>query len=293
MDLLLHVGLHKTGTTTVQEFLYKNRHELLSKGIYYPEIIARGHQHMLIPNLYRCPRFGIDFLSLKNCLTKLEKTLIEYKPSLTIMSSECWSEMLDRNNAFSDFISKIRPLFNKITLFVSKRNFDSLALSALKHHIRHERNHVFIKNKKYIYFYFELFESCIRVFDFWENYELPFISKNLEDSSGNLVDHYFGDIIETYNQDARKILQNNKEEIINQDLTKPYTYLNMIVLGSDNSLDPVFTKFMKDHSQNIKSITNEQIILFFKYFKEEYEKNNLDNLTLKDRINAFEYIIKL
>jgi hypothetical protein len=190
-------------------------------------------------------------------------------------------------------MSKIKLLFDKVTLFVSKRNFDFLALSSLKHCIRHNQYDERIANKEYINFYFDRLTACKKVYNFWENSDLPLVTKNLEESSGNLVNYYFGDIVETYNQEARKILQNNKEIIINQDTLEPYKYLIAFILSSDNASDPVFIKFLEDNRKYLKSITNKQLILYFKYFEGECEKNNLDNITLKDRITVFEHIIKL
>jgi hypothetical protein len=295
MDLLLHVGLHKTGTTTVQNFLYENRNELLQHGILYPDVAMWGSQHALIP-ISKWPHQEHQHPFLKNLskdqfnldyhLGKLKKSLEKYEPSLTIMSSELWSEISCMNYSFSELISHINPLFSKITIFVSKRNLKSLALSALKHSIRHRQHDFLIKNKKYIEFYFDRLKDTKRINTFWENCSLPVITKNLEESSGNLVDFYFGDIVKTYNQDARKILQNNKETIVNQETVKPYKYLLLCMFDDINTLSAHHVKFIKDNKKKLKQISNEQLILFLKYFEKKYEENNLNNISFEDKIQA-------
>ena len=43
--LFLHVGFHKTGTTSLQDILNRNRKELLSQGIIYPKTRKFRAQH--------------------------------------------------------------------------------------------------------------------------------------------------------------------------------------------------------------------------------------------------------
>ena len=37
MELIIHIGTHKTGTSSLQTFLATNRSVLIKHGIYYPE----------------------------------------------------------------------------------------------------------------------------------------------------------------------------------------------------------------------------------------------------------------
>lgn len=55
--LFLHIGTHKTGTTSLQFFLDKNREDLLTQGFCYPQIAWYHHaQHMLAFQLQNvCP----------------------------------------------------------------------------------------------------------------------------------------------------------------------------------------------------------------------------------------------
>ena len=49
MRLIIHIGLHKTGTTSFQNFLHFNRDALLKAGVLYPEM-GEHESHWVIPN---------------------------------------------------------------------------------------------------------------------------------------------------------------------------------------------------------------------------------------------------
>jgi hypothetical protein len=49
MKLVIHIGLHKTGTTTFQTFLHLNRKTLLEAGVFYPEM-GEHESHWVLPN---------------------------------------------------------------------------------------------------------------------------------------------------------------------------------------------------------------------------------------------------
>lgn len=47
MEVICHIGHHKTGTTTLQTFLAQNSHRLLQAGILYPWVEMQGAAHAL------------------------------------------------------------------------------------------------------------------------------------------------------------------------------------------------------------------------------------------------------
>lgn len=299
MDLLLHVGLHKTGTTTVQHFLSENQKKLLEYDIFYPDIGKNGHQHSLIP---ACAWNGLHPIfkdkhnaDLNYYLELLNKSLNKYKPKLTIMSSELWTETLFWENNGLDLILKIKPLFNKITLFVSKRkDFDYLSLSALKYRFSNWYKDSLPCNFNNIKFFFHRKKHFEFSYNFWKNCNIPLITKNLDDThSGNLVDHYFGDIVEKYSKDARLILQESKEERRNKSILQPKEYLILFLLqnlSQDNETDNKTKKhFFQKFKKNLDQTTDDQLILYFKYFEKKYKNNDLDNIIWEDKINALKF----
>jgi hypothetical protein len=50
MKLVVHMGLHKTATTSFQHFLYSNRNNLIEAGVLYPEIPVDEYCYKLMPN---------------------------------------------------------------------------------------------------------------------------------------------------------------------------------------------------------------------------------------------------
>jgi hypothetical protein len=308
MDLLLHVGLPKTGTTTVQNFFCINQDELLKRKIFYPySNRSPFNQHVLIPILLMkdCWRpedgriFPAAFNYLKNVnknelninyqLESLKKDLDKYNPPLTIMSSELWSHVSYFSTECYNLISQIEPLFDKITIFVSKRqNFNNLALCATKFHARRTRMLKY-PEMKYEKKYFNVLKGFKKKYNFWENLGLPFITKNLEDASGNLVDHYFGDIVKEYSEDARLILQNYDEEILNRDIYYPCDYLCLFLFLYEKKTFEFLKKFVSSNKETLKQTTNEQLILYFEYFEKKYEENDLDNITWEDKMYALKF----
>ena len=88
----LHIGTHKTGTTSVQSCLYKNRNLLKEKSIFYPAIIKNetdaGH-HSIAATIAK----NNNYDSLKK-ETKIENLLQQIKSSdceTIIISSEIFS----------------------------------------------------------------------------------------------------------------------------------------------------------------------------------------------------------
>ena len=93
----LHIGMHKTGTTAIQEFLFANKQNLRKKGIHYP---GTQKNHHLLGN----------FLKQKN-FTQANQLLATYlrEPHIEndiILSSETLSSLA--NNQIKRFVQILR-----------------------------------------------------------------------------------------------------------------------------------------------------------------------------------------
>jgi len=61
--VLLHVGPPKTGTTSIQHFLFDNRATLQARGFYVPLASSRGFQHIELPLCFRPHRKNLERLT--------------------------------------------------------------------------------------------------------------------------------------------------------------------------------------------------------------------------------------
>jgi hypothetical protein len=55
MEVIIHIGMPKTGTTSLQSTLHRNRDFLLGEGILYPELSKIKHAHHLLMPLFTPP----------------------------------------------------------------------------------------------------------------------------------------------------------------------------------------------------------------------------------------------
>ena len=82
MKCLLHIGLHHTGTTSLQTILSNNNVSLQRFGIVYPTSIKHGMQHSLLPGIYLSDHYAlpkIRNLDLDHYLKKLRNELNKKK----------------------------------------------------------------------------------------------------------------------------------------------------------------------------------------------------------------------
>lgn len=132
-QVILHIGPHKTGTTSIQAFLSSNRNVLSERGILYPDA-GRGRigkpQHW---------HFG-DAIARgdKEYLVKFQKDLsaeIERLSPSTLLFS---TEVLSREAIHEDNFRTIREIFDsaqiKILLFLRRQ--DSLLASRYAEHLK-------------------------------------------------------------------------------------------------------------------------------------------------------------
>ncbi len=82
--LVLHVGTHKTATTSLQKMFRENRDAFAERGIYYPEASRTYHGHHLLG--YEA--FNPDNVEAAGALDALVAELEELEPSGVLVSSE-------------------------------------------------------------------------------------------------------------------------------------------------------------------------------------------------------------
>lgn len=115
--VILHIGTEKTGTTSIQHLMFKNRQTLLTKGVVYPNLGPRKDAHFdLVNTLHPLDNGGrfMEFLGPANHSAdflwgKLQECISEHSEKTIVLSAEHFSSRL-RENALkymSDFFKKL------------------------------------------------------------------------------------------------------------------------------------------------------------------------------------------
>jgi hypothetical protein len=121
----IHIGPHKTGTTSIQWFLRENRAELLKHGYFVPESgnVHGGHHPLVrqlcgqeVPQHHRC--------AAAKFMEALASTLCE----AVVISSEALEGLLRQRESASAFFNRIRELNLKPKLVVFPRDPNRLKL---------------------------------------------------------------------------------------------------------------------------------------------------------------------
>jgi hypothetical protein len=115
----IHVGPHKTGTTSIQWFLRENRAELLNHGYFVPEAERRsGPHHALVEKLA-----GLDVGEHRESFTrKFVQALLEISCEAIVMSSEALEGILASRKHANLFFSRIEELNLEPKLVLFPRN---------------------------------------------------------------------------------------------------------------------------------------------------------------------------
>lgn len=122
--IIFHIGNHKTGSSTLQKFLFKNKKLLEKSNIIYPNICIRygdyGH-HNLSFELASFKEFNSKYGNYKKFLHLIKTN----KKKNILISSENF-ERLMFNKKFKDFINKIRGMRYKFVVIFFFREKISL-----------------------------------------------------------------------------------------------------------------------------------------------------------------------
>ncbi|MBY6212246.1 hypothetical protein KUV95_11855 [Microbulbifer agarilyticus] len=93
-SVVLHVGRHKTGTSSLQSFFNENREVLAASGIYYPKIGLRGNAHHLVAEAFSGPARKAVVSPCENTLVQeLRKEMLQAPESTILLSSEAFQNV--------------------------------------------------------------------------------------------------------------------------------------------------------------------------------------------------------
>lgn len=132
VPVLLHIGTHKTGSTSIQSFCVRNRDSFLQEGVLYPQSFLKWYGHHELPwscgkaHPHRDPSLDTDQI-----IHLLEQEVSETSAQRVILSSEEF-EFLQK-----DAISTLLSFFDrtKVRVLVYLRRQDKLLESEYGHHV--------------------------------------------------------------------------------------------------------------------------------------------------------------
>lgn len=116
VDLLLHIGHHKTGTTTVQRALNVNRERLAESGILYPKTGLRGEAHHLLAEV----KWKADHEGAETLFESLRDEVERAEPRLVVLSSE----QFYHRKGLRPSLSALRRIFETVDVIAFLRRQD-------------------------------------------------------------------------------------------------------------------------------------------------------------------------
>ena len=153
MKLFIHIGPHKTGSTSIQRFLSGNRAFLRTKGLLYPSYSLHDDQHFLLPLKFL--NQNLFYKSLKDETDRITvQGLIDYicqnNKKINIISSEMFSELIVKNiSCFNEITEKLQNYFD-VEILTFKRDTSLYKKSCERHLLR-------VINNTNISYYLEYF----------------------------------------------------------------------------------------------------------------------------------------
>jgi hypothetical protein len=129
----IHVGPHKTGTTSIQWFLQENRAELLKQGVFVPESETKHGAHHAIVQKLCGQELGAH---REPSAAKAIHAIVETRCEAIVISSEALEAIIRNSDRARVFFNRIRELNLEPKLILFPRNqsqwINSIYSSAVK-----------------------------------------------------------------------------------------------------------------------------------------------------------------
>jgi len=94
VQIIIHIGTHKTGSTAIQHFFNRNREEFYSHGLYYPQGQETWHGHPQLAMMVRSDSTSIANEYVNSVIEEAK----DHKCDKVFFSSEFFSHINAQNN---------------------------------------------------------------------------------------------------------------------------------------------------------------------------------------------------
>lgn len=136
--LIVHVGMHKSGSTAIQVAAQQEQEELLKQGVFYPLAIFPD-----IPDQHSEIAFNLtqgQSTTVAAALKKVEQQARELGAKTVLLSGEELCKLSPEDVATFRDISSL--FFENLQFIVIVRNRENVIISAYKHHLRYSRTNM-------------------------------------------------------------------------------------------------------------------------------------------------------
>lgn len=132
IQILLHIGTHKTGSTSIQSFCFRNRRTLLQQGLLYPETFVKWHGHHPLPWSVGLPHIHKDpSLDITRIVRMIESEIASASAQRVLLSSEDF-EYLHRE-AVARLLSQFQEAEVRVIAYLRRQ--DELLESEYAHNV--------------------------------------------------------------------------------------------------------------------------------------------------------------
>ena len=280
-ELFIHVGIHKTGTTSIQHFFHRNYNELLKKGVLYPKSL-RKIENGLVHFAHHDFAWSFGFsgndsrLDNKSDFSKrLMNEFIRTNSKCIFISSEAF-EYVHSKNSLEKLKKEFKDFDVKIIMYIRRQ--DKLLQSVYKQRVKTgftvEFNKFFRKSnfnyEEKISFWEQFFGQeniIIKLFDD------PEIKSNL---IGNLLNDLGVDDIKGFSEDEFT----NKNESFSNEHTLLISQLNAY---TNSQMKGEIFKFFKEYYGEIKPVFSDDSFLTKKQLKIIFNRHKKSNESLRNK----------
>lgn len=272
--LIIHAGLHKTGTSAIQSYLANNRELLGENSIFYPPTHTFEAHHGL------ASRLKSNTFSLEDKIKDVNRTLVTFSEmtdcDTILLSSEMFSESVDPRS-----FKYTREIFSDIEFIFYIRRQDELLESAYNQQVK--QNH----ETRLITDYTPYFTNIHAHLE-WFKDSIPdsIINAHIYDKAyllnNDVVDDFFINIL---NIPKPIISKSNIDNLINKSLS-PVACLIMTKINQSKVDDKTrmdIMNFLMDELP-VNQFSN------FKLFSDDYEEKLFNSLLESNKIIDEDYL---
>ena len=244
--IIIHIGSHKTGTSSIQRSLYNNKSLLKRYNIEYFTKSTHILKYQILDNVGNYVYYNLK--SKKFIISsKLSEDLKKTSPSKTIIisSEDFWN--IDYNE-YKIFFNELKKEFDEIDIIAYIRRQDELALSLYQEILKMDSSYynqlislddIFIKDpqKTPFYNYYQIFDNLLRFIP-KERIKIKIFEKKLLKNQ-NVVDDFFN-----------LIGINNDYQRFSENISVSSNQLQVLKILHKRRVDPIVRKYIIEQIKN-------------------------------------------